>query len=124
MSDIDKRLLAASSIASVLLCSLGGPAHSQTPAPSASTPTALPDVDVTAPKHVQAQHKPRTRVATTTGGKRRVTPTRSTAPQRPQQPQQTPEQVVAGKNDQLDQVRRNLYAPTGAGSYEMSQERL
>lgn len=124
MSGLDKRLLAASSIASLLFCSLSGPAHSQTPAPSASTPTALPDVDVTAPKRVQAPHKPRTRVATTTGGKRRVTPARSTAPQRPQQPQQTPEQVVAGKNDQLDQVRNNLYAPTGAGSYEMSQQRL
>lgn len=32
--------------------------------------------------------------------------------------------MVAGKNDQLDQVRNNLYAPTGAGSYEMSQQRL
>src|SRR6185437_3148943 len=115
MSGIDKRLLAASSIASLLLCSLGGPAYSQTPAPSAGAPTALPDVDVTAPKRVQAPHKPRTRVATT-GGRRRITPPHSTAPQRPQQ---TPAQVVAGKNDELDQARRNLLAPTGAGSYEM-----
>src|SRR6185437_124002 len=105
---------------SLLLCSLGGPAYSQTPAPSAGAPTALPDVDVTAPKRVQAPHKPRTRVATT-GGKRRITPPHSTAPQRPQQ---TPAQVVAGKNDELDQARRNLLAPTGAGSYEMSQQRL
>src|SRR6185437_8693829 len=68
----------------------------------------------------QTSHKPRTRVATT-GGRRRITPPHSTAPQRPQQ---TPAQLVAGKNDELDQARHNLLAPTGAGSYEMSQQRL
>src|SRR6201992_2972991 len=81
------KALAASSVASLLLFSLSGPAHSQTPAPSANTPTALPDVNVAAPKHVEAQHKPRKRVATT--GNRRTPPTQSTTTsQQQQQPQQ------------------------------------
>jgi outer membrane receptor protein involved in Fe transport len=122
MSGLNKRLLAASSVASLLLFSLSGQAHSQTTAPSANTPTALPEVDVTAPKRAQApKPRSRTRVTTNASSKRRVTATRLGAPQ---QPQQTPEQVVAGKNDQLDQVRSNLYAPTGAGSYQMSQQFL
>src|ERR1700743_736575 len=100
------KALAASSVASLLLFSLSGPAHSQTPAPSANTPTALPDVNVTAPKHIEAQHKPRKRVATTAGN-HRTPPTRSTTTsQQQQQPQQTPEQVVAGTNNKFDEAPR------------------
>jgi outer membrane receptor protein involved in Fe transport len=123
MSGLDKRLLAASSVASLLLYSLSGPAHSQTPAPSANKPTALPEVNVAAPKRAEAPRTPRKRVATTTGN-HRTPPTRSTTSSSQQQPQQTPEQVVAGKNNQLDDARRAMLAPTGAGSYEMSQQFL
>src|ERR1700742_2685436 len=117
------KALAASSVASLLLFSLSGPAHSQTTAPSANTPTALPDVNVAAPKRAEAPHKPRKRVATTTAGNHRTSPTQSTTTSQ-QRPQQTPEQVVAGTNNQLDDARRAMLAPTGAGSYEMSQQFL
>ncbi|WP_213774115.1 TonB-dependent receptor [Bradyrhizobium sp. dw_78] len=113
MSVFDKRLLTASSAASLLLCSLSGPAQSQTAAPAANGTTALPDIEVTAPKRTQQPRRPRTRVVT---NKRRETP--------PAAPPPTQAQVVAGQNDRLDEVRRSLVAPTGAGSYEMSQQFL
>ena len=109
------KALAASSVASLLLFSLSGPAHSQTPAPSANTPTALPDVNVAAPKRAEAPHKPRKRVATTTAGNHRTSPTQSTTTSQQQQPQQTPEQAVAGKNNQLDDARRAMLNSVNAG---------
>ena len=54
-----------------------------------------------------------TRVATQ---KRRAPP--------PASPPQTEEKILAGKNDKLDEARRNIVAATGAGSYEMSQQAL
>lgn len=75
--------------------------------------TTLPEIDVTAPRRVQTPRRPRTRVAT---DKRRETP--------PTSPPQTQAQVVAGKNDKFDEARRSLVAPTGAGSYQLSQQAL
>ena len=75
--------------------------------------TTLPEIDVTAPRRVQTPRRPRTRVVT---DKRRETP--------PTAPPQTQAQVVAGKNDKFDEARRSLVAPTGAGSYQLSQQAL
>jgi outer membrane receptor protein involved in Fe transport len=144
MSVFEKPIWAASSVASLLLCGLSGPALAQTAAPStpppaaapspAATPapaatssspaprassaavngvTTLPEIDVTAPRRVQTPRRPRTRVVT---DKRRETP--------PTAPPQTQAQVVAGKNDRFDEARRSLVAPTGAGSYRLSQQAL
>jgi len=140
-------MLVASSAASLLLC---GPAYSQTsapvpaaapapattpapatpaatPAPSDVTPApqssqapastsdaiALPDVEVTAPKRVQPLRHPPTRVATE---RRRAPPV---AP-----PPQSAQKRVADTNDRFDEARRALVAPTGAGTYQLSQQAL
>ena len=106
-----KPMLAASGAASLLLCSLGGPALPQTP-PADNGVTALPEIDVVAPRRAQPPKRPRTHVVT---GKRRPTPAA---------PPQTEAQTLAGKNEKFDEVRRNIVAPTGAGSYELNQQAL
>ena len=137
-------MLAASSAASLLLC---GPAYSQTPAaapapaatpsptppaaapaPSTATPAqpqstqapastgdaiALPNVEVTAPKRVQPARHPPTRVATERRRQPPVTP-----------PPESPQKRVADTNDRFDEARRALVAPTGAGSYQLTQQAL
>jgi outer membrane receptor protein involved in Fe transport len=113
MSVFEKPFLAASGAATLLLCGLCSPAHAQAPAPAGNGTTALPEIEVTAPKRVQPPRRPRTRVVT---DKRRETP--------PTAPRQTEAQVVAGNNDKLDEARRALVAPTGAGSYQLSQQAL
>jgi outer membrane receptor protein involved in Fe transport len=113
MSVFEKPFLAASSAATLLLCGLCSPAHAQAPAPAGNGTTALPEIEVTAPKRVQPPRRPRTRVVS---DKRRETP--------PTAPRQTEAQVVAGNNDKLDEARRALVAPTGAGSYQLSQQAL
>jgi len=111
MSVFTKPMLSASGAASLLLCSLCSPALSQTP-PAGNGVTALPEIDVTAPRRVQPPRRPRTHVVT---GKRRQTPAA---------PPQTEAQALAGKNEKFDEVRRNIVAPTGAGSYELNQQAL
>lgn len=106
-----KTMLAASGAASLLLCSLDGPALSQTP-PAGNGVTALPEIDVVAPRRAQPPKRPRTHVVS---GKRRPTPAG---------PPQTEAQTLAGKNEKFDEVRRNIVAPTGAGSYELNQQAL
>ena len=131
-------MLATTGVAALLLYGLGHTARAQTaaptpvtsPAPSqAPTPSqapaaatapsssnngavALPNIEVDAPKAVKPR-RPVTRVATE---KRRVPP--------PATPPQSPEKILAGKNDKFDEARRAIVAPTGAGSYEMSQQTL
>src|SRR5450755_304480 len=78
--------LLLSSSASLLL-GLGGNAMSQTAAPAGSGSTALPQIEVTAPRRAQPPRRPKTRVIT---AERRETPAA---------PPQTEAQVVAGKND-------------------------
>jgi outer membrane receptor protein involved in Fe transport len=98
-----------------LLLGLGGIAISQTatPPPAAgSKPTELPEVDIIAPSRTQPVRRPRERVATTL---RRQTPTA---------PPRTAAQVVADKNTKLDEARRFIVAPTGAGSYEFTHQAI
>jgi outer membrane receptor protein involved in Fe transport len=137
MSVFKRQMLAASGVASLLLGSLGGPALAQTPAPAPPAPSQapaspaipapttsqapssssggtveLPDVAVSAPKVV----KPRRPVARVATEKRRAPP--------PASPPQTQEKILAGTNDRFDEARRAIVAPTGAGSYELSQQAL
>jgi outer membrane receptor protein involved in Fe transport len=136
MSVFKRQMLAASGVASLLLCSFGGATQAQTPAPApsqASPPSqapaaapapsqvpsssgngsvALPDIEVSAPKVVKPR-RPAARVATE---KRRAPP--------PASPPQTEAKILAGRNEKFDEARRNIVAATGAGSYEMSQQVL
>jgi outer membrane receptor protein involved in Fe transport len=100
-----------SSSASLLL-GLGGPALSQTAAPAGGGTTALPKIEVVAPRRVQPPRRPKTRVTT---GQRRETPAA---------PPQTEAQVVAGKNEKFDEARRNILAPIGATSYEINHQAI
>jgi hypothetical protein len=96
--------LLLSSSASLLL-GLGGGAMSQTATTAGGGTTALPRIEVVAPRRAQPTRRPRARVTTTV---RRETPAA---------PPQTEAQVVAGKNEKFDEARRNILAPIGAGSY-------
>jgi outer membrane receptor protein involved in Fe transport len=106
-----KTTLLLSSSASLLL-GLGGTAMSQTAAPADSGTTALPRIEVTAPRRAQPPRRPRTRVTT---GQRRETPAA---------PPQTEAQVVAGKNDKFDQARSNILAPIGTSPYEVNHQAI
>jgi outer membrane receptor protein involved in Fe transport len=106
-----KTTLLLSSSASLLL-GLGGAAMSQTAAPAGSGSTALPQVEVIAPRRAQPPRRPKTREVT---AGRHVTP--STPPQ-------TEAQVVAGKNDKFDDARQNIVAPIGATSYQINHQAI
>ena len=97
-----KPVLAGCGAASLMLC-IGSAALSQTPAatpspapapsaataaPAASGVTALPEIEVVAPRRAQPPRRPKTRVVT---GRTRETPAAEP---------QTPTQVVAGQNYQ------------------------
>jgi outer membrane receptor protein involved in Fe transport len=106
-------MLAASGAASLmLLYGPGGSAQAQVAAAANST-TALPEIEVIAPKRTQPPRRPKTRVTT---GKPRQTPA---AP-----PPQTEAQVVAGKNEKFDEARRIILAPVGANSYEINHQAI
>jgi outer membrane receptor protein involved in Fe transport len=105
------RILLLSSSASLLL-GLGGTAMSQTAAPAGSGTTALPQIEVVAPRRAQPPRRPKTRVTT---GQRREAPAA---------PPQTEAQVVAGRNEKFDEARRNIVAPIGATSYELNHQAL
>jgi outer membrane receptor protein involved in Fe transport len=106
-------MLAASGAASLmLLYGPDGSAQAQVAAAANST-TALPEIEVIAPKRTQPPRRPKTRVTT---GKPRQTPA---AP-----PPQTAAQVVAGKNEKFDEARRIILAPVGANSYEINHQAI
>jgi outer membrane receptor protein involved in Fe transport len=106
-----RRTLLLSSSASLLL-GLGGTAMSQTAAPAGSGTTALPQIEVVAPRRAQPPRRPKTRV--TTGQRREV----------PAAPPQTEAQVVAGRNEKFDEARRTILAPIGATSSEMNHQAI
>jgi outer membrane receptor protein involved in Fe transport len=111
MTFLARSTLLLSGSASLLL-GLGGAAMSQTAAPAGNGTTALPEIDVVAPRRVQPPRRPRKPVTT---GQRRETPAA---------PPQTEAQVVAGKNEKLDEARRNIVAPIGANSYEVNHQAI
>ena len=100
-----------SSSASLLL-GLGSPAWSQTLAATGTGTTALPQIEVIAPRRAQPPRRPKTRVIT---GQRRETPAA---------PPQTEAQVVAGQNTKLDEARQNIVAPIGATSYQVNHQAI
>src|SRR5882724_8659032 len=106
-----KNTLLLSTSASLLL-GLGGPAMSQTAAPTGNGTTALPQIEVTAPRRAQPPRRPRTRVTAT-----RVRET-------PAAPPQTEAQVVAGKNEKFDEARRNILATIGTSPYELNHQAI
>jgi outer membrane receptor protein involved in Fe transport len=112
---LSRRSIFLLSSSASLLLGLGGTAMSQTATPPPATgskPTELPEVDIIAPSRTQPVRRPRERVATTL---RRQTPTA---------PPRTAAQVVADKNTKLDEARRFIVAPTGAGSYEFTHQAI
>jgi outer membrane receptor protein involved in Fe transport len=103
-------MLAASGTASLMLLhGFGGSAQAQAVAAANGT-TALPEVEVIAPKRVQPSRRPKTRVTT---GKPRETPAA---------PPQTEAQVTAGQNTKFDGARQTILAPVGATSYEIKHQ--
>jgi outer membrane receptor protein involved in Fe transport len=107
----NKLLLSASASLMLALC---GTAWSQTAPPAeGGAPSALPPVEVTAPKSAQPPKRAKKRVATT-----RVRQTPATPPP------QTEAQVVAGKNEKFDEARSNILAPLGTTPYELSHQAI
>jgi outer membrane receptor protein involved in Fe transport len=110
MSVLAKPVFTASAAASLMFCS--GAALSQTSAPAENGVTALPQIEVIAPRRAQPPRRPRTRV--TTGERREI----------PAAPPQTEAQVVAGKNEKFDEARHNIVAPIGANSYQIGHQAI
>jgi outer membrane receptor protein involved in Fe transport len=97
-------------ITASLLLGLGDAAWSQTG--TTGGPTALPQIEVPAPKWTQAPRRPKTRVIAT-----RIRQTPPVAPQ-------TEAQAVAGKNEKFDEARRSILAPLGTSPYELSHQAI
>jgi opacity protein-like surface antigen/outer membrane receptor protein involved in Fe transport len=117
-----KGTLLLSSSASLLL-GLGGTALAQTPATSGSGATALPGIEVVAPRRVEPQRRPRARV---TSGQRRETPAAPPPVQaeadRQEAIRQEANRQVVQQTQNFDQKRDNVILPkTGASTYELSQ---
>src|SRR6202022_4139305 len=113
-SVIAKPILAASGAASLmLLYGLGGSVQAQVVAAANST-TALPEIEVIAPKRVQAPRRPTTRVTT---GKPRQTPAAPPAPV-------SPAAQLAAKSSVFDQSRSNLYTTAGTTSDTISHDTI
>ena len=127
MSVFPKPFLAGCGAACLTLYGVGTalaqtPAPTPTPAPAAApaapaTPTesgvtALPQIEVVAPRRAQPPRPPKTRVIT---AQRRETPAA---------PPQTEAQAVAGQNTKMDEALHNIVAPTGANSYEVNHQAI
>jgi outer membrane receptor protein involved in Fe transport len=109
--------LLLSSSASLLLA-LDGTSMSQT-----AGSTQLPSIEIVEPKRTQAPspRSPKTRVAT---GKPRPVTAKPRPATVPAASPQTEQQIVAGKNEVLDQARRNIDAPIGATRYELTHQNI
>src|SRR5260370_12865083 len=94
----------------LLLCAIGNSAIAEDAAPAPSASTQLPEITVVAPRISQQPRRPKTRVVT---GQRRETPAA---------PPQSEAQILAGKNDKLDQARLSIVAPAGANSYQINHQ--
>jgi hypothetical protein len=112
MSRSMQSMMAAAGAATLGLCHLGPAALAQTPAPAGNATTALPSIEVVAPRRAQPPRRPKVRVVT---GIRRETP---------QAPPQTETQILAGKNEKLDEARQNIVAPIGANAYQVNHQSI
>jgi outer membrane receptor protein involved in Fe transport len=112
-------MLAASGAASLLLCSLGGPALSQTPAPAENGNTALPNIVVQAPTQVAGKPKQRE--------KPRVVARRAVSPRTPPTASPTPispAEQLAAKGSTFDQARSNIFTTIGTTSDTISHNTI
>jgi outer membrane receptor protein involved in Fe transport len=117
-----KPMLAASGAASLLLCTLGSPALSQTPAPAADGTTALPNIVVEAPKQVAGKPKQRTKPRAV--ARRAVSPrTASSSPAASPAPVSPAEQLAA-KGNSFDQARSNIFTTIGTTSNTISHNTI
>ena len=114
MSVLAKRMLAATGVASLMICGLGGTARAQTSTPAENAPNVLPETKVEVPKQAaKPEQKPRV-------------VTREAAPAAPAP---TAEQLQAAANRQVvqqtqnfDQRRDNVILPKiGTTNYELTQ---
>jgi outer membrane receptor protein involved in Fe transport len=112
MSVSVKSMMAASGAATLVLCHFGQGALAQTAAPAGNGTTALPRIEVVAPRRAQPPRRPKVRVVS---GIRRETP---------QAPPQTATQILAGQNEKFDQARQNIDAPIGATSYQVNHQAI
>ena len=88
------------------------PLSTATPAPAGNSVTALPPIEVVAPRRALASKRPKTRVVS---GQRRETPAT---------PPQTEAQVVASQNTKFDEARQNIVAPTGANTFQVNHQAI
>jgi outer membrane receptor protein involved in Fe transport len=140
-------MLAASGVASLLLCGLGQPAYAQAPAP-APAPSPAPAPAQAAPPAPAPSATPAASPAPSSspssGGEATlpdvdIIAPKVTRPKRPvtrvttnkrntrspvTPPPPTQQQKLAGTNDKFDEARRALVAPTGAGTYQLSRQDL
>ena len=96
----------------LLLCAMGNGAIAENAAPAPSSSTQLPEITVVAPRVSQQPRRPKKRVETV---QRRETPVAEP---------QTEAQVLAGKNDKLDEARQSIVAPVGANSYQVNHQAI
>jgi outer membrane receptor protein involved in Fe transport len=115
MSVFVRSMLAASGAASLMLCSLGS-ALSQTSAPAGGGTTALPKIEVVAPKQVAGTPKGRP--------KPRAIARRPVAPPRAPPSPVSPAEQLTAKANVFDQARSNLYTTIGTTSDTISHETI
>lgn len=96
----------------LLLCAAGNNAMAQDATPAPSSSTQLPEITVTAPRVSQQPRRPKKRVVT---GPRRETPVAEP---------QTEAQILAGKNEKMDEARQRIVAPLGANSYQVNHQAI
>jgi outer membrane receptor protein involved in Fe transport len=90
----------------------GPAAPAPTAAPAVEGSTTLPSLEVVAPRQRQTPRKPKARVAT---GTRRDAP---------EAPQQTPTEIIAGKNDKFDEARQDIIPPAGATATRINRQAI
>jgi outer membrane receptor protein involved in Fe transport len=118
-----KSMLAASGMASLLICGLGNPARSQTQAaPETNGTTALPDIVVEAPKQIAG--KPKQRAKPRAVARRAVSP--STASSQSAEPPipVSPAGQLAAKGNLFDQARSNIFTTIGTTSDTISHDTI
>jgi outer membrane receptor protein involved in Fe transport len=116
-------MLAASSIASLLLCAASGPALSQTATPSENNAVKLPNVEVTAPKRVAtAPKKPPTRKPRIVSQSGRARTTATTSPAAPAA--LSPAEALAAKGQNFDQARSKIFTTIGTTSDTITHDTI
>ena len=102
-------MAAACGAATIILCDISGVSAQDAARANEDGATALPSIQITAPRHPSAPRRPKLRIAA---------PKRHDAPDTPPQ---TEAQVLAGKIDRLDQARDAIVPPVGATSYRINR---